>query len=52
MIKELFSSMVDMMELDPHYCSVIVERWSKLTGQEARVFRGRDSYSYSDLQEK
>lgn len=24
-----------MMELDPHYCSVIIERWQKLTGQKA-----------------
>lgn len=24
-----------MMELDPHYCDVIVERWEKYTGQKA-----------------
>lgn len=24
-----------MMELDPHYCSVIIARWEKLTGQKA-----------------
>lgn len=24
-----------MMELDPHYCDVIIARWEKLTGQEA-----------------
>ena len=24
-----------MMELDPHYCSVIIERWEKLTGKVA-----------------
>lgn len=24
-----------MMELDEHYCSVIIERWQKLTGKEA-----------------
>ena len=24
-----------MMEIDPHYCSVIIERWSKFTGKEA-----------------
>jgi DNA modification methylase len=23
-----------MMELDPHYCSVIIERWEKLTGKQ------------------
>lgn len=25
-----------MMELDPYYCSVIIERWEKLTGQNHR----------------
>ena len=24
-----------MMELDPHYCDVILDRWEKLTGKEA-----------------
>ena len=24
-----------MMELDPHYCSVIIQRWENLTGQKA-----------------
>jgi len=24
-----------MMELDPHYCDVIIARWEKMTGQEA-----------------
>jgi DNA modification methylase len=23
------------MELDPHYCDVIIARWEKLTGQKA-----------------
>jgi len=23
------------MELDPHYCDVIIARWEKLTGKEA-----------------
>ena len=23
------------MELDPHYCDVIIERWQNLTGREA-----------------
>ena len=25
-----------MMELDPHYCSVIIERWQKLTNKQAK----------------
>ena len=25
-----------MMELDPHYCDVIIARWEKLTEQKAR----------------
>lgn len=25
-----------MMELDPHYCDVIIARWEKLTGQKAK----------------
>lgn len=25
-----------MMELDPHYCDVIIARWEKLTNQKAR----------------
>jgi site-specific DNA-methyltransferase (adenine-specific) len=24
-----------MMELDPHYCDVIIARWEKLTGNKA-----------------
>ena len=24
-----------LMEIDPHYCDVIIERWEKLTGKEA-----------------
>ena len=24
-----------MMELDPHYCDVIINRWETLTGQKA-----------------
>lgn len=26
-----------MMELDPHYCSVIIERWQQFTGQKAEL---------------
>lgn len=25
-----------MLELDPHYCDVIIDRWEKFTGQKAR----------------
>jgi DNA modification methylase len=30
-----------LMELDPAYCDVIVQRWEKLTGKKARRKRGR-----------
>ena len=26
-----------MMELDPHYCEVIIKRWEKLTGRKAEL---------------
>lgn len=26
-----------LMELDPHYCDVIIARWEKLTGGKARL---------------
>lgn len=29
-----------MMELDPHYCDVIIARWEKLTGKEAKRITG------------
>ena len=29
-----------MMELDPHYCDVIIARWEKLTGKEACLIDG------------
>ena len=29
-----------MMELDPHYCDVIIARWEKLTGKEAVKVHG------------
>lgn len=28
-----------LMELDPHYCDVIVARWEKFTGQKAQLMR-------------
>ena len=32
-----------MMELDPHYCNVIIARWEKLTGNKAeRISNGND----------
>lgn len=30
-----------MMELDPHYCDVIVARWEKYTGQKAELLNGQ-----------
>ena len=29
-----------MMELDPHYCNVIIQRWENLTGQKAELIGG------------
>lgn len=29
-----------MMELDPHYCDVIINRWEQLTGQKAVLLNG------------
>lgn len=29
-----------MMELDPHYCDVIIERWQNLTGETAVLVDG------------
>lgn len=29
-----------MMELDPHYCDVIIERWEQFTGQKAELVSG------------
>lgn len=31
-----------MMELDPHYIDVIIQRWENLTGQKAELIRGVD----------
>lgn len=30
-----------MMELDPHYCDVIVARWEKFTGNKAELINGK-----------
>jgi site-specific DNA-methyltransferase (adenine-specific) len=30
------------MELDPHYCSVIIERWQQFTGKKATLFTGQE----------
>ena len=29
-----------MMELDPHYVDVIIERWENFTGQKAKLLKG------------
>jgi len=28
------------MELDPHYCDVIINRWEQFTGKEAKLLNG------------
>ncbi|MNL85310.1 DNA methylase [compost metagenome] len=32
-----------LMELDPHYCDVIVRRWEQFTGKKAELDSGQDS---------
>jgi DNA modification methylase len=34
---ELLKRKCYMMELDPAYCDVIIERWENLTGQKAEL---------------
>ena len=29
-----------MMELDPHYVDVIIERWENFTGKKAKLLKG------------
>lgn len=29
-----------MMEMDPHYCDVIIERWEKFSGKKAEIING------------
>ena len=29
-----------MMEIDPHYCDVIIDRWEKFTGKKAVLLDG------------
>lgn len=31
-----------MIELDPHYCDVIIERWEKFTGEKAVLLNGEE----------
>lgn len=32
-----------MMELDPHYCDVIIARWEKFTGKKAELLNGEQT---------
>ncbi|MBO9539666.1 DNA modification methylase [bacterium] len=34
-----------LMELDPHYCDVIVRRWEQFTGKKADLASGQDSFA-------
>jgi DNA modification methylase len=36
---EQLGKMSFLMELDPHYCDVIIARWEKLTGQTAKLLK-------------
>ena len=38
-----------IIELDPCYCDVIIERWQNLTGQ--RAVRESDKVAYNDLKQ-
>jgi len=38
-----------MMELDPHYCDVIIARWEKLTGQKAIKLNNEENNSTNSL---
>ncbi len=41
-----------MMELDPHYCSVIIERWQKFTEQQAmRINPDGSTILYDDIKQ-
>jgi DNA modification methylase len=31
-----------MVELDPHYCDVIIQRWENFTGKKAVLLNGQD----------
>jgi site-specific DNA-methyltransferase (adenine-specific) len=37
-----------MMELDPHYCDVIITRWEEFTGKEARLINGAGEVEEKD----
>jgi len=36
-----------MMEIDPHYCDVIVERWEKYTGQKASLLNSEKTVKHA-----
>lgn len=31
-----------MMEKDPHYCDVIIDRWEQFTGEKAVLIHGQE----------
>lgn len=40
MAAEQLKRRCNMMELDPHYCDVIIDRWESFTGQKAELING------------
>ena len=45
MAAEQLNRKARLMEIDPHYCDVIIARWEKFTGQTATLVEGCGSNS-------
>jgi len=40
---EKYNKKCYILEIDPHYCDVIIERWEQFTGEKARKLNGREA---------